>query len=241
MKNYYFITGSSKGLGKSLCELLLNDERNIVYGIARSQTIEHPNYVHLTKDLSKLNDVESIHFPIIDTSEKIILVNNAGMVGDVKHVGNIDNKAIIDSYNLNLIAPAILSNNFIKTYKNASAEKTILNISSGAGRHPIDGWNVYCSTKAGLDMFSQVLNEEIAIDESNIRVLSLAPGIIDTGMQTEIRSASQIEFSGLEKFIEYKANGDLENPETTAQQVLRFINEKNLANDVLCSVRDLTN
>lgn len=241
MKNCYFITGSSKGLGKALCELVLNEPNNVVYGIARTKTIEHANYVHLTKDLSNLADVESVKFPAIEDAQQFILVNNAGMVGDVKHVGNIDNKAIIDSYNLNLIAPAILSNNFIKTYRNTAAEKTIINVSSGAGRHPIDGWNVYCSTKAGLDMFSQVLNEEISIDQSNIRVLSLAPGIIDTGMQTEIRSASKKEFSGLEKFIEYKANGDLTNPETTAHQVLRFINEKTLANDVLCSVRDLTN
>lgn len=241
MKNYYFITGSSKGLGKALCELILNEPTNKVYGIARTQSIDHENYVHFSKDLSNLTDIEYVDFPPLEDGSKIVLVNNAGRVGDVKHVGNIDNKAIIDSYNLNLIAPAILSNNFIKAYKNLSSEKTIINISSGAGRYPIDGWNVYCSTKAGLDMFSQVLNEEIAIDQSNIRVLSLAPGIIDTGMQTEIRRANKSEFSGLEKFVEYKANGDLTDPGTTAEQVLRFIHEKNLANDVLCSVSDLAN
>jgi benzil reductase ((S)-benzoin forming) len=162
------------------------------------------------------------------------------MVGDVKHVGNIDNQQIIDSYNLNLIAPAVLTNNFIAKYSGLSCEKIVLNISSGAGRTPIDGWNVYCSTKAGMDMFSQVLNEEVKIDKSNIKVLSLAPGIIDTDMQIQIRAAEQSEFSNIEKFIEYKKEGDLTPANITAQQVLRFIEEDGLATKVLCSVRDLT-
>ncbi len=239
--NYFFITGSSKGLGKALAELLLTDDKNIVYGIARTCSIKHPNYHHTSSDLSDISQVQTYQFPKIDDSEKIVLINNAGIVGDVKHVGNIDNQKIIDCYNLNLITPAILTNNFIKTYNNSDTDKLVLNISSGAGRHPIDGWNVYCSTKAGLDMFSQVLGEEVKIDNNNIRVLSLAPGIIDTGMQNEIRNSDVNEFSGLEKFINYKANGDLAKPELTAQQVLRFINEHNLSENVLCSVRDLTN
>ena len=237
--NYFFITGSSKGLGKSLSELLLKEENNIVFGLARNKTIEHKNYHHFSIDLSDLNKVQEFNFPELADAKNLVLVNNAGMVGDVKHVGNINNQSIIDCYNLNLIAPAILSNNFISAYKKLEIEKMVLNISSGAGRHPIDGWNVYCSTKAGLDMFSQVLNEEVKIDNSNIRVLSLAPGIIDTGMQTEIRSANINEFSGLEKFIDYKANGDLATPENTANLVHRFITEKALPENVLCSVRDL--
>ena len=116
----------------------------------------------------------------------------------------------------------------------------MLNISSGAGRATIDGWNVYCSTKAGIDMFSQVLKEEAQIDGTGIKILSLAPGIIDTDMQVQIREANKNEFSNIENFIEYKKNGDLSNPKTTAKQVLRFIEEEELLTNVICSVRDLT-
>lgn len=238
--NYYFITGSSKGLGKALTELLLNDKNNVVYGLSRSNSILHSNFTQVQIDLSKVEEVKQYQFPKLKDADKIVLVNNAGIVGDVKHVGNIDNQKIIDCYNLNLIAPAILSNNFVNTYKDSLCEKIIANISSGAGRHPIDGWNVYCSSKSGLDMFSQVFNEEINIDKANIKVLSLAPGIIDTSMQNEIRNSDVNEFSGLEKFIEYKANGDLVQPEDTAIKVLKFIENPKIAADVLCSVRDLT-
>ena len=239
--NYYFITGSSKGLGKSLTELLLEDENNIICGLSRSNNIDHKNYHHTNIDLSKLDEVEAYQFSKIENANKIILVNNAGMVGDVKRVGKIDNQKIIDCYNLNLIAPVILTNKFISTYSGLSSEKMVLNISSGAGRTPIDGWNVYCSTKAGIDMFSQVMNEEIKIDGSDNKVLSLAPGIIDTGMQTQIRNATQPNFSNIERFIDYKKDGDLTQPDITAKQVVRFIQEKELQNEVICSVRDITN
>jgi benzil reductase ((S)-benzoin forming) len=238
--NYYIITGSSKGLGKSLLDLLLTDESNIIYGLARTNSVEHKQYIHTNIDLSKTDEVLKFQFPQISKAIRIVLINNAGVVGDIKHVGNIDNQKIIDSYNLNLITPVILANNFISKYSDLECEKIILNISSGAGRNPIDGWNVYCSTKAGLDMFSRVLKDEVTINSSNIKVLSLAPGIIDTEMQSEIRKSDEMSFSNIERFKYYKESGDLVAPEITAKQVLRFIDEDNLSKDVICSVRDLT-
>ncbi|MDF1673674.1 MAG: SDR family NAD(P)-dependent oxidoreductase [Vicingaceae bacterium] len=237
--NYFFITGSSQGLGKSLTELLLEDTNNVVYGFSRNQTIEHSNFAHHSIDLSDLKQVQEYQFPTLKDNDKVVLVNNAGIVGEVGHIGSLDNQKIIDCYNLNLIAPSIITNNFISKY--SEVKKLIINISSGAGRTPIDGWNVYCATKAGLDMFSQVINEEATINNDDLSILSLAPGIIDTGMQTTIRSSKKEGFSNIERFIEYKENGDLASPSDTAKQVLRFIKESELQQNVICSVRDLTN
>jgi len=238
--NYYIITGSSKGLGKSLLDLLLKDESNVVYGLARTSSIEHKQYKHTNVDLSKMEEVLKFQFPQILRADKIVLINNAANLGDVKHVGGIDNQKIIDAYNLNLITPVILANNFISEYSELKCEKIILNISSGAGRKPIDGWNVYCSTKAGLDMFSRVLKDEVTIDSSKIKVLSLAPGIIDTEMQSEVRRSDEMNFSNIKRFKEYVGSEYLVAPEIVAKKVLRFIDEDNLSKDVICSVRDLT-
>jgi len=237
--NYYFITGSSKGLGKSLLDLLLKDESNFVYGFSRTSSLKHERYHHTNVDLSDLSEVQNISFPTLRKPKSIVLINNAGMVGDINHVGNLDNQKIIDCYNLNLITPVILTNNLIAKYTSLNCDKMVLNISSGAGRNPIDGWNIYCSTKAGLDMFSQVLKVESDIDKSNIKVLSLAPGIIDTDMQIEIRKSSPSVFSNVERFINYKQDGELTSSSITAQKVLRFITENTLQKNVICSVRDL--
>lgn len=237
--NYYFITGTSKGLGKAVTDQLLKDENNFVFGYSRNNVITHKNYYHKLVDLNNLEAVKKVQFPELTNPEKIVLLNNAGTVGDINHVGEINNDQIIACYNINLIAPAIFTNNFVSAYKNISNEKLIVNISSGAGKSAIDGWSAYCSAKAGIDMFSNVLAEEINIDSSNFKVLSLAPGIIDTGMQTQIRNAKQTGFSNINRFIEYKQNGDLASAEETATKVIRFLSEEELQEKTICSVRDI--
>lgn len=240
MVNYYFITGSSKGLGKAIAELLLQAENNFVFGYARSSSITHKRYYHKHVDFANIEAVQKIKFPELKDAEKIVLINNAGIVGEIKHVGNLTNQKLLDCYTINLIVPTIFANEFVKTYKKSVAEKLVINISSGAAQAAIDGWNVYCATKAGLDMFSKVLQEESNIDKTNLRVLSIAPGIIDTEMQQQIRSADTSNFSNINRFVEYKKNGDLASAQETAKKILRFINEPNLTQNVVCSVRDLT-
>lgn len=238
--NYYFITGSGKGLGKAIAELLLQSENNFIFGYARSSSITHKRYYHKHVDFANLEAVQKIKFPELKDAEKIVLINNAGIVGEIKHVGNLSNQKIVDCYTVNLIVPSMLSNEFVKMYKKTNVEKLVLNISSGASQSAIDGWSVYCASKAGLDMFSKVLQEESNIDKTNIKVLSIAPGIIDTEMQQQIRSTDTANFSNINRFVEYKKNGDLASAEDTAKKILRFINEPSLSKNVVCSVRDLT-
>ena len=237
--NYYFITGTSKGLGKAITEQLLKDENNFVFGYSRNNVITHKNYYHKLIDLNNLEALKKIQLPVLNNPEKVVLLNNAGIVGDINHVGAMNNDQIIACYNINLIAPAIFTNNFVSSYKKLPNEKLIVNISSGAGKSAIDGWSTYCSAKAGIDMFSKVLAEEINIDNTTIKVLSLAPGIIDTGMQTQIRNAKQTGFSNIDRFIEYKQNGDLASAEETAKKVIRFLFEAELQEQTICSVRDI--
>jgi NAD(P)-dependent dehydrogenase (short-subunit alcohol dehydrogenase family) len=77
----------------------------------------------------------------------------------------------------------------------AQAYGRIVNVSSGAAARPIPGWSAYCAAKAGLDMFTQVVALEV--QDSNIRVNALYPGLVDTDMQADIRSVDTSE-SGLD-------------------------------------------
>ena len=239
--NYYFVTGSSKGLGKAIVDQLLQKPNNFVFGYARSNTINHKQYYHKLIDFSNLDAVQKLRFPELKDTKRLVLINNAGSVGDVKHVGNLDAQKIIECYNINLIVPTIITNEFLITYQKTNIEILIVNISSGAGQSAIDGWSVYCSTKAGIDMFSRVTQEEAIINKSNIKVLSIAPGIIDTNMQKEIRKADVKNFSNIARFIEYHKNGDLTSADIAAKKVLQFINNPNLSQNVICSVRNLLN
>jgi len=234
-----FVTGSSRGIGLAIVEELLKSNNNSVTGMSRSNYTEHENFKFVKIDLSNPEEVLNFEFREESEFEKYILINNAGTVEPVGRVGKLSNEEIIKAYNLNLIAPAILSNKFISAYKNTQSKLHIINVSSGAGKHPIDGWAVYNSTKAGLDMFSNVIKLENEVDNNeNILIHSIAPGIVDTKMQEEIRSKSESEFSNIQRFKNYYKDGDLNSPENVAKKYLEVINNPEKFNDCVISVRD---
>ena len=59
----FIITGTSSGIGYELCKLLLENPKNKVIGISRTQNIEHTNYHHIDLDLNNISEIESIDFP----------------------------------------------------------------------------------------------------------------------------------------------------------------------------------
>lgn len=237
---YFYITGTSRGIGKAVAEKLLNDKDNYVIGISRSKTITHDNYEHITLDLTDINSVKNFQFINIIDAEYLALVNNAATLGEVKHIGERDNSHILSEYTLNLISPSLLMNNFIKAYETFEGEKIIVNISSGAGRHAIESWSTYCASKSGLDMFSEVVKIEQSLKIKNpARVFSVAPGIVDTQMQTEIRQVEKSDFSDVERFIGYKNDNYLSSPSDVATQITDILINPDNYKDVVLDVREM--
>lgn len=236
--NYFYITGTSRGIGKAIAEELLNSEGNFVFGISRSETIKHKNYKHFNIDFSELNKVKGFHFEEHSDANKIVLISNAGRIREIKRVGDMTEDIIIEDYNINLIAPSLLSNKFVNRFKDSSAEKTIINISSGAGKSPIEAWSVYCASKAGLDMFSKVITEEQKIKDLGFKVFSISPGVVDTKMQESIRNSDQNDFSRKKDFINYQQSGQLSDPNLVAKKILHILAIRNKLNEPILSVRD---
>ena len=239
---YYFITGSSQGIGKALAERALQEENAQVIGFSRSQTIEHDRYTHHTVDLSDINHLPELvasFFPDLEGAERIVLINNAGTLGDVKYFGDIADARIDHLFSLNVTAPAILMNHFIRTYQNSKAERIIINVSSGVSQYPSDGWSGYCASKAALDMLSEVAALELEKRKiSNFRVYAVAPGIVDTQMQTDIRGTDERNFSRVDKFKDYKEGGALDNPQQTAEKYFYLINHPEEFQKVRQDVRE---
>ena len=238
--NYYFITGTSRGVGKALAELYLKDKNSTVFGYSRNQTIQHPNYNHQTIDLSYPSRLNSFEFPDFIDAEKIVLINNSGVINEILRIGKRKSTCIINDYTVNIIAPAVLINAFIKKYQKLNIPRIILNISSGAARRPIDAWAAYCSSKSGLDMLSETIDVEQKYQkkENRIKVFSVAPGVIDTRMQDQIRAADKKDFSGVNRFLDLKKNNELSTPENTAFLLNKVIENPDKFSDVISDVRD---
>jgi len=239
MKNYFFITGTGKGIGKALAEILLKDKQNYVYGLSRTNVLTHSNFSFVKIDLSKNEDLENYTFPVLEKAQRITLINNAGLIGDIKPMGKKKTASIIDTIMVNTTATAVLINSFIATFQNQKAEKLILNISSGAGRHPIHSWADYCASKSAMDMLSLVVQEEQQYKENPIKIFSVAPGIIDTNMQNEIRTAHKNDFPLKQQFVDMKNTQALASPQETAFLLLKIINNKADYQDIILDVREI--
>jgi benzil reductase ((S)-benzoin forming) len=238
--NYYFITGTSKGIGKSMVDELLTRTDVSITGIGRNNAHASEKFVFVPVDLSDTHAAAEFEFPSCSDAKKICLVNNAGALGDVKPVGELKSTHFGQVINLNLTAVMILTNRFMAAFAKKNVPLVIMNISSGAGRNAIDGWSAYCASKAGLDMFSRVLAEEIAISgKKHIRVFAVAPGIVDTGMQDQIRTSAAEDFSRIAQFRAYKSTGQLADPRLTAKKLISILDLPEKIAETVFSVKDL--
>jgi benzil reductase ((S)-benzoin forming) len=217
-----FITGTSRGIGQALANQLLK-LGHLVVGIGRTHTIAHENYQAIEADLSDAESLKKAEnwFQPNALAEKIVLVNNAGQLGNINYVGNQLATDLIKTYTLNLIAPAVLSNAFIKQFSNQN--KTIINISSGAAWNAYDGWSAYCATKAGLVMLGKTIKKENQINKRKLVVFNISPGIIETEMQVQIRNAQESQFSMLDKFKSLHEEQSLKTPEQLSNELLPYI------------------
>jgi benzil reductase ((S)-benzoin forming) len=95
-------------------------------------------------------------------------------------------------------------------------------------------------------MFSRVVDAEQQVRAKHpldnihkgFKIFSIAPGVVDTAMQSEIRSASLEDFSRLEDFIGYKTNNELSEPEFVSRKYIRILANLNSIKDVLSSIKD---
>ena len=231
MKKFAFITGTSKGIGRAIAELLLN-KQYIVFGYSRTNTIIHSNFTFIKIDLSNLDNVKKITFPKLDND--VLLINNAAQIGDIMPLNLKKETNIINEYNLNIITPTLFCAKFINTYMNNN--KIILNVSSGAANNAIASWNTYCSTKSALDSLSSVIKEE---QYNKLSIFSIHPGIINTEMQKKIRKTDPNLFPLLSKFINYHSKNQLEKPEVIAEKFLYIIENHDKIKQNIVSMRDI--
>ncbi len=87
----------------------------------------------------------------------------------------------------------------------------------------MQGWAAYCSSKAALDMVSQV-----TALETGLRVASIYPGLVDTAMQGLVRTLSAEDFPSVQEFHDWKAQGALQDPDIVAEKLLRLEREGKL-------------
>ena len=167
------------------------------------------------------------------------LINNAGVIGHLGPIEDADASSLTQGLAINLQAPMLLCGVFLKHTRAWGMPRKVLNISSGLGRRPMAASALYCATKAGLDHFTRCLALDEALQPHPAAVVSLAPGVIDTDMQTDLRSASGAGFPDQAMFVQMKTSGALSSPEDAAQRVLAYLERPDYGSQPVADVRDI--
>lgn len=215
----YIITGVSRGIGKALAEECLSLGSTVI-GIGRKHEIKHPNFSFVQCDLSEPDEVENIKINVPEGA--VTLINNAGILGNIKRLSEQLTPDVAEVLNINTITPVLLANLVYNsvTDKNAFC---LLNISSGAANRAIPSWASYCASKAALNMFSETFYLEEKERGFSPRVYAVAPGVVDTEMQQQIRNTSKVEFSSVDKFQDLKTNNELYSSDFVAKNLLELL------------------
>ena len=187
------VTGGSRGIGKCMVENFAKDGYNVVLNYNKSeksarqikQNLEDEGYrIEIFKaDISRREEVKKlIEFTLSKFENVDVLINNAG-IARIHLFTDVTEEEWDEVMNTNLKSAFFTTQEVLPTMINRK-KGSIINISSVWGLVGASCEAVYSASKAGLDGLTKALAKELG--PSNIRVNGIAPGIIDTEMNSNL-------------------------------------------------------
>lgn len=232
MSKIWFITGSSRGLGRSLTEAVLKSGDKVAATARNTDSLKdlenkYPGQVYLLKlDVTKKDEIDAainstiVHFGRID-----VLVNNAGF-GIIGAAEAFTEEQVRSQLETNLYAPIAVTRAVLPHMRKQGSGR-ILQISSVGGRVGNPGLSVYQAAKFGLSGFTEALAKEVA--PLNIWVTSVEPGGFRTDWAGDSMTyAPKIEgYDAVNHRTEYFSSGQfvpVGDPEKAARAIIDLAN-----------------
>jgi len=251
MKNLTILTGASRGMGLALAQQLCDQANAQLLCISRQSApaldswaaSKGASLVQWRADLAQPIPVAQKLLAWLQQSDpaqfaNITLINNAGVIGHLGPMTPQSDELLQQTLAINLQAPMQLTAAFLTATRAWHASKKVVNISSGLGRRAMAGSSMYCASKAGLDHFSRCVALEEASLPNGARIVSLAPGVIDTDMQSDLRAGDPIQFPDRENFVNLKTTGALASPDEAAARILAYLKRSDFGQQPVADSRD---
>ena len=237
------ITGASRGLGLAMAEQLRREGHRLLT-ISRKRTDTLPaSVMQWTLDLADATSVATqlqawLEAQDATTLASATLINNAGMVSTPAPLGDSNMAELSRALRVGVEAPLLLTAAFLRATAAWRVPRKVLLISSGLGRMAMAGSASYCAAKAGMDHLARAVALEEAARDNGAHIVSLAPGVIDTDMQTQLRSADAALFPERQRFVGLKDGSQLDTPAEAAAKVLRYLARADFGAKPVADVRD---
>lgn len=186
----FYVFNCSAGIGHAVVlQLLASELKPRVVGVSRSEEAmsllakQHPDrFTYVTGDLVQEETSKAVIKKAIDTYGHIHgVVLNAGVLDPVSSCANANIDAWRRLYEINVLSPLSLASKAIPYLR--FTEGRLVFVSSGASTKNYHGWAAYGSSKAAINHVAA----SIAVEEPQLFSISIAPGVVDTDMQVDIR------------------------------------------------------
>jgi len=243
------ITGASRGMGLAMAEQLIDAGHDLLC-ISRRHNDELGQRatragrrceqwaLDLTQPQAAATRLEVwLASAAPGAAASVTLINNAGVLPRIAPLAAIPAVELANALRVDLEAPMLLTSAFLRATQRWPMPRKVLNISSGLGRRPMASQAAYCAAKAGMDLFTRCVALEEAGQPNGARVCSLAPGVIDTDMQVQMRSAEAGAFPDVATFVGLKEQGALTSPDDAAARVLAFLARADFGENPVADVR----
>jgi benzil reductase ((S)-benzoin forming) len=232
------VTGASRGLGAAMSARLYERGDRVLL-LARSFPDEQRELARQRPEGVVLHECDLAVVGSIPTAAELarflgeaaepVLVNNAATPDPLGAIGALEQSDLAVAVNLNLLVPMALTNAFLSAISEAPSAgplslrphvklARIVFVTSSTARRPKPGSAAYCATKAGGEMFFDVLRGELA--DAPVEIHTVDPGGMQTGMHAHIRSLTGVYLPDQERMREVAAAGRLRAPDEVAGRIL---------------------
>jgi len=167
----------------------------------------------------------AFEFEDLKSASSITFICNAGILGPLQRIENLEVVDIQENITGNLIGSAIALSHFLKYTSEIDTKKLFIQISSGAAlpERAKPSWALYCASKTGQEQLVRSVASEQSQAKFPAKVINLDPGLMETSMQELIRSTPKSTFPDVDRFIEMKEKGEVSNPSKVADGISRFL------------------
>ncbi len=235
-----FVSGASSGIGAALTAHLSSIPDVVVATFSRSD-VEAAH--HLSVDLAEPSEwarVAGWMESVVDRVRPNALwfFHCAATLNPIGFAGEVDPDAYASNVVLNSASPQVLGGRFVALAKRIAVPAVMVQISSGAATKPYPGWSSYCAAKAAVDHWTRTVGKELENRGQPITVVSVAPGVVETPMQAEIREMDEADFPNVQRFRDLESEGILRSPAEVAGELWELATRPDLENGAVLDLRD---
>jgi benzil reductase ((S)-benzoin forming) len=215
-----FITGGSSGIGAAMARLVPYANAR-VFNLSRRALAGCENCQLDLADPAAWREAAQLFARELEAfaGERVVLVHSAGTLEPIGFAGEVAAEAYSRQVLLNSAAPQVLGDAFLRAARDVEADCRVVMITSGAAFNVYEGWSAYCAGKAAVDHWVRTVGAEQARRGNRCRLLAVAPGVVETPMQRQIRETAPRDFPSVGRFVELHERAATRTPEHAAREI----------------------